>query len=413
MNLTSRSLTSGSTASPVLSKAVIWLSKKLWLGCVSRIDIELPDGEVIAVGQTKLNAPTPRIRLVNPGRVLKKSARGLIGFAEAYMAGDWDTPCLKTVLEWGGINENALESVFNSSWLSRKVNRGLHLSNLNTRRGSRRNVAAHYDLGNDFYQLWLDNSMTYSSAQFKEDNETLEQAQNNKYQSLLDLMNIKPEHSVLEIGCGWGGLSRNLSDTPHKSYRGITLSKEQLIYALAAASDKGMDPDQYHFELKDYRDLKEEYDRIASIEMFEAIGESQWQRYFQKLGQCLKPGGIAVIQVITIDDKRFANYRKSADFIQKYIFPGGMLPSHSVMIEQIHNSGLKLEKSHAFGKDYARTIQHWSERFNDAWPQIEELGFDQRFRRMWDFYLHYCETGFLKDSINVRLYRIRKPEVHG
>ena len=413
MNLTSRPLTSGSTASPVLSKAVIWLSKKLWLGCVSKVDIELPDGEMITVGQTKLNAPTPKIRLIHPGKVLKKSTRGLIGWAESYMAGDWDTPCLKTVIEWGGINEYALESAFNSSWLSRKINRVLHLSNHNTRWGSRRNIAAHYDLGNDFYQLWLDSSMTYSSALFKEDDETLEQAQNNKYQSIIDLMDVKSEHSVLEMGCGWGGFARSLCANPPKSYRGITLSKEQLVYTLAAASDTGMSSDQYRFELKDYRDLKQEYDRIASIEMFEAIGESQWQGYFQKLGQCLKPGGIAVMQLITIDDKRFASYRKSADFIQKYIFPGGMLPSHSVLIEQIHDSGLKLEKSHAFGKDYARTLQHWSDRFNDAWPQIEELGFDQRFKRMWNFYLQYCETGFLKGSVNVRLYRIRKPEVHG
>ena len=413
MNLTCRSLTSGSTTSPALSKAVIWLSKKLWLGCVSKIEIELPDGDVIIVGQTKLNAPTPRVKLIHPTKVLKKSTRGLIGWAEAYMAGDWDTPCLKTVLEWGGINENALESVFNSSWLSRKFNRALHLSNHNTRRGSRRNIAAHYDLGNDFYQLWLDSSMTYSSGLFKEDGGSLEQAQSDKHQSIIDLMDVEPQHSVLEIGCGWGGFARSLSEISHDSYRGITLSKEQLIYALAAASNKNMDTDQYHFELKDYRDLKEEYDRIVSIEMFEAIGESQWQGYFQKLSQCLKPGGIAVIQIITIDDKRFASYRKSADFIQKYIFPGGMLPSHSVMIEQIHNSGLKLEKSRAFGKDYARTIQHWSERFNNAWPQIEKLGFDQRFKRMWNFYLHYCETGFLTGSVNVRLYRIKKPEVHG
>ena len=413
MNLTSRSLTTDSTGSPVLSKAVIWLSKQLWLGCVSKVEIELPDGDVMIVGQTKLNAPTPRIRLFRPGKVLRKSARGLMGWAEAYMAGDWDTPCLKTVLAWGGINESALESAFNSSWLSRKKNRFLHLSNHNSRRGSRKNITAHYDHGNDFYQLWLDSNMTYSSAIFQEDNETLEQAQSNKYLSILDLLDIEPQHSVLEIGCGWGSFARNLSKKPHESYHGITLSKEQLIYATAAASEMGMNPDQYHFEQKDYRDLKEQYDRIVSIEMFEAIGESQWQGYFQKLGQCLKPGGVAVIQVISIDDKRFANYRKSADFIQKYIFPGGMLPSHSLMIEQIHNSGLKLEKSRAFGKDYARTIQHWSERFNNAWPQIEKLGFNQRFRRMWNFYLHYCETGFLKDSINVRLYRIRKPEVHG
>ena len=413
MNITDGPLSSQSTVSPVLGRAVVWLSKKLWLGCVSKIELELTNGEIIVVGQTKLNVAVPRVRLINPTKLLRKCSRGLIGWAEAYMDGDWDTPCLKTTMEWGGANESALESVFNSNWLSHKLNRILHLSKRNSRRGSRKNIAAHYDLGNDFYRLWLDSTMTYSSGVFKDKSNSLEQAQHDKFQTILDLLEIKPEHTVLEIGCGWGGFARELFQRNIGSYKGVTLSKEQLGYALIAAANLRMDPDQYQFELKDYRDLNSEYDRIASIEMFEAIGESQWPRYFQKLYQCLKPGGLAVIQVITIDDKRFAGYRKSADFIQKYIFPGGILPSHSVMIEQIYNSGLKLEKSNAFGKDYALTLQHWSERFNDAWPQIEAVGFDQSFKRMWNFYLHYCETGFLKNSINVRMYQIRKPEVHG
>lgn len=409
MNISSRSLSPETRRSGLTNKALNLLSKRLWLACVSKIELELDNGEVVPIGQTRLNTKVPRIRLNRPGKLLRLSHRGILGWAEAYIAGYWETPCLNTLVEWAMINEQALEKAFSASWLNKKIHRLLHLFKNNSRRGSRKNISAHYDLGNDFYRHWLDSSMTYSAAVFESEDQTLEQAQENKYHKFLELMELPDNASVLEIGCGWGGLARTLASNSNASYQGVTLSKEQLAYAQQTQNKK----DNYQFELKDYRDLDGQYDRIASIEMFEAVGEAHWTGYFQQLFKRLKPGGIAVLQVITIADERFAHYRRHADFIQRYVFPGGMLPSHSVFQEQIHRCGLKLGKSLSFGADYAETLRHWSKRFNQAWPEIERQGFDQKFFRLWNFYLSYCEAGFNHKSIDVRFYQLIKPEVHG
>ncbi|MGI9275490.1 MAG: class I SAM-dependent methyltransferase [Endozoicomonas sp.] len=382
-----------------------WLLGLLQKSGVSRLEVTDDSGRVHVIGRQKQDAPVARVHILRPLALARASAGGLLGFADAYIDGDWDSPSLVDVTDWAMANEAALEGAFSGSWSSRLIHRLMHLLNNNSLRGSRRNISAHYDLGNDFYRLWLDRGMTYSSALFSSTDESLEQAQENKYQKVLDWLDVKHGQKVLEIGCGWAGFAEALSRKRKTRYQGITLSSEQLAYARERMSGK----EGYAFDLTDYRDLTETYDRLASIEMIEAVGESHWPRYFGTLRESLNPGGIAVLQVITIDDTRFESYRKGADFIQRYIFPGGMLPSHGIMQEQLKSSGLLLEDSYSFGPDYARTVDIWHRAFLERWPQIEKLGFDERFRRMWSYYLAYCESGFMSGSIDVRLYRIRRP----
>ena len=392
-------------ATKVSSYGLNWLSRKLYCANVSQIRLLMPDGEAVSIGVPHYQQTTPTVEIRYPTKVIQQARGGIIGWAEAFIDGYWQTPDLRQLVSWATKNEDALEKAFKPSWFSRNLNRVLHRLNDNSKRGSRRNIAAHYDLGNDFYRYWLDESMTYSSAIFRSESESLEQGQENKNQVLLKMLELEPEHSVLEVGCGWGAFSRSLYSAGNYPYQGITLSKEQLKYAQQRMP---VDADQ-QFKLLDYRDLEGSYDRIVSIEMFEAVGEPHWKTYFQKIRDSLKPGGVAVIQVITIADERFARYRKNVDFIQRYIFPGGMLPSHSVLQEKIFQAGLKLEKSISFGPDYAKTLQHWHQRFNQAWGEISKDRFDSAFRNMWNFYLTYCEAGFNNGSTNVRLYKIRRP----
>ncbi|WP_257281009.1 MULTISPECIES: cyclopropane-fatty-acyl-phospholipid synthase family protein [unclassified Endozoicomonas] len=387
------------------SKALTWLVKRLEKASLSRIELQQKDS-LLKVGAPLRDVPIARIRIYRPFSMLLAANRGVIGLAESYMKGDWDTPDLQALLDWGMFNEKQIDKQFSTNWLSRKLNRASHLLNNNSRSGSRRNIAAHYDLGNDFYQLWLDHSMTYSSAIFSNNDETLEQAQANKYNKVLSWLDIMPEHSVLEIGCGWGGFARSLQQQGGQNYSGVTLSAEQLHFARDSVQQEA----GFNFYLKDYRDIKGQHDRIVSIEMLEAVGEKHWPIYFQKVCDALKPGGVAVIQVITIDEERFRDYRAEADFIQRYIFPGGMLPTDQVIRDQCHQAGLAIENTYAFGRDYAKTLSIWAESFRQRWPEIMTLGFDEHFKRMWLFYLAYCEAGFKQDSIDVRLYRISKPD---
>lgn len=394
------------TGSPVIKKTrktVSWLEKKLKKVSVSRIELVFGEAEKFKVGSHRPDIAVPTIHINHPVKVLKQSGNGLLGWAEAYMAEDWSTPDLNQLLNWAMSNEKALEQAFAQKGAFLMVSRLLHWLNRNNKRGSRRNIAAHYDLGNDFYQLWLDSTMTYSSALFKNDNDSLEQAQIHKYQTIIDWLEMEDQHSVLEIGCGWGGLARALAGR-HQKYNGITLSKEQQTYA----REHSLSPTQ-QFSLTDYRDISGQYDRIASIEMVEAVGEQNWPVYFEKIYNSLKPGGMAVIQAILIDDQRFESYRRRVDFIQRYIFPGGMLPSSRTIREQAQKAGLHIEKKLSFGQDYARTLALWTKRFLNAWPAISKLGFDERFRRMWHFYLAYCEVGFTHKSIDVCIVKLRRP----
>jgi cyclopropane-fatty-acyl-phospholipid synthase len=291
----------------------------------------------------------------------------------------------------------------------RLANRLLHLLRRNSRRGARKNIEAHYDLGNDFYRLWLDPSMLYSSAIWTPETETLEQAQRYRLNRITQTLGLSGGESILEIGCGWGALAEHLAVTADAHVTGITLSPSQLKFAqdVAARCGKG---ENIELRIQDYRDVEETYDRIVSIEMFEAVGEAYWPSYFDTIRRCLKPGGSALLQIITIEERRFHAYRDNVDFIQRYVFPGGFLPSETALRAAIEKSGLVLSDTEHFGESYALTLADWRRRFRAAWPAIAALGFDQRFQRLWEYYLCYCEAGFAESSINVGFYVVRNPD---
>ncbi|MDH2433110.1 cyclopropane-fatty-acyl-phospholipid synthase [Pokkaliibacter sp. MBI-7] len=398
------------TAAPQQARPSWWLRRllqRLQRAGISRIHLRWVDGAEFSLGVSLPGVAQPRVA-INQRRAIRRGIRGgLLGWAEGYMAGDWDCDDLHALTDWAMANEQRLEQAFTGSPLSAWLHRLLHRLNANSKRGSRRNIAFHYDLGNDFYRLWLDPTMTYSSALFASPGQSLEQAQRNKYQTIANMLGVSPGDRVLEIGCGWGGMAEHLLQQHDVSWHGITLSQQQLLWCqqrLAGFAGRA------EASLTDYRDLAEQqYDAIVSIEMLEAVGEEHWPQYFATLRRCLKPGGYAVIQVITIADERFAAYRQRADFIQRYIFPGGMLPSPTAMSEQIAAAGLHLVLEDGFGDDYARTLRYWHQAFNSQWPALQQQGFDERFRRMWNYYLAYCESGFRAGSIDVRFYLLRNP----
>lgn len=331
-----------------------------------------------------------------------------IGFAEAYMTGECSSPSLDALLTLACRN-SALAEPLKTLRIPQVWPRLIHAMNRNTRRGSRRNVAAHYDLGNQFYEQWLDPGMQYSAALFSGPDQTLQDAQESKLDRVTSLLDLSGEEAVLEIGCGWGALAERILKTHEGKITGITLSKEQLAYAQRRLSAE-ITASRCDLRLKDYRDVSGTFDRIVSIEMLEAVGEAYWPTYFEKVRTCLRPGGSAVLQVITIDEKRFENYRRRPDFIQKYIFPGGMLPTPRIIEREAVNAGLEPISKEFFGADYARTLAHWKLRFRRAWPAIEALGFDERFKRMWDYYLAYCQVGFETGAIDVGLYKLKRVE---
>jgi len=330
---------------------------------------------------------------------------GEVGFAEAFMDGDWTTPDLTRFLEWALLNETEA-GAFRGHIVTRLARRIAHGLRANTRRGSRRNIAAHYDLGNDFYRLWLDRGMSYSSGIYSTGRETLEEAQDAKLERVAALLEVKAGDRVLEIGCGWGGVLERLLTGQECRMTALTLSREQRAYAQERAARLGV-ADRADIRLQDYRDVAGQFDRIVSIEMMEAVGERYWPVYFDQLRACLKPGGTCVLQVITIAEDRFAGYRGSPDFIQSYVFPGGMLPTKSGVRESTRAAGLSLETEDSFGLSYARTLKDWRDRFSANTETIAALGLDARFRRMWEYYLCYCEAGFRGGAIDVSLFQLR------
>ena len=334
--------------------------------------------------------------------------RGTVGFAHAYMRGDLEVDDLTSLFRYFLQNRNEFQPK-GAGWFGRATQDiAYHLSRANTIDGSRENIAEHYDLGNSFYAEWLDPSMTYSSALFSSDDQALEAAQHAKYRAVADAAGVKAGDTVLEIGCGWGGFAETVAKDYGASVYGITLSREQLAYAQQRIQKQGLDNlATFHFE--DYRHTEGQYDHIGSIEMIEAVGEEHWPSYFQTVFDRLKPGGTAAIQAITINEADFEGYRSTPDFIQRYIFPGGMLLTKTAMREQGKRVGLMLENVENFRLSYARTLALWRERFLERWHEIQKLGFDETFKRKWVYYLSYCEAGFAEGSIDVGIYQYRKP----
>jgi cyclopropane-fatty-acyl-phospholipid synthase len=379
------------------------LARKLIRGSLA---VHTPEGGTLRFeGQEK--GPDAELNLKRWRPLYRLAVGGSLGFAESYLDGDWSSPDLATFLELAACNEQDV-GVPDGIAPLRLVNRLLHRTRRNTRRGSRRNIAAHYDLGNEFYAQWLDPGMSYSSAIFPTGTESLEKAQDAKIERVIDQLDLRGGDSVLEIGCGWGALAEAMIRRHGCHVTGLTLSQQQLAFAqqrLAASSHNG----SASLRLQDYRDVDGLFDRIVSIEMIEAVGEDNWMRYFGVLRDRLRRGGVAVLQAITIQEARFEAYRRNPDFIQRYIFPGGMLLTRSAIQSQVQRAGLVLEHAEHFATSYARTLAEWALRFETAWPRIAELGFDARFRRTWEYYLAYCQAGFRTGAIDVGLYRIAKP----
>jgi len=330
---------------------------------------------------------------------------GEVGFAEAFMDGDWTTPDLTRFLEWALHNE-AEAGAFHGHIGTRLARRIAHGLRANTKRGSRRNIAAHYDLGNDFYRLWLDDSMSYSSGIYAPGIETLAQAQEAKLDRVASLLEVSAGDKVLEIGCGWGGVLERLLTRHACGMTALTLSTEQRAYAQQRVERLGV-AGRADIRLQDYRDVEGRFERIVSIEMLEAVGERYWPAYFETLRARLKAGGTCVLQVITIAEERFAGYRSHPDFIQSYIFPGGMLPTKTAIRDAARAAGLALSREEFFGLSYARTLKEWRERFMAQGGAIAALGLDASFRRMWEYYLGYCEAGFRGGAIDVGLFQLR------
>jgi cyclopropane-fatty-acyl-phospholipid synthase len=347
------------------------------------------------------------IRVIKPGAVRRLLFGGDVGFAEAYMAGEVDSPDIGAVVRLAIENERALDDALTGGPVMRFGRRIWHRLRGNTRRGSRRNIAYHYDLGNAFYSRWLDDSMTYSSAVFGAPDQDLTEAQRNKYRNICELLALEPGHRVLEIGCGWGGFAEHAAREHGVHVTGITLSREQHDYARRRIDRAGLS-NQVEIRLQDYRDVTGTFDRVASIEMFEAVGERYWRAYFDKISEVLARGGRAALQIITIADERFEAYRRNPDFIQRYIFPGGMLPSPGALRRVVEETGLTWSRDAGFALDYARTLALWRDRFLQAWPELTRQGFDERFRRMWTYYLAYCESGFQSGLIDVKQIEIKR-----
>lgn len=396
--------TSADTTPPAAAQAVMKLLNNLTIG---HLTVHLPDGSLKTFGPH--GGPHASIVFHNWNVCSAALKSGDIGFAESYIAGDWSSPDLVALLNLFVANRKTMDDVIFGSWWGRLAYRIKHLLNRNTKTNSRKNIHAHYDLGNAFYQLWLDETMNYSSALFEGNTQqSLPQAQHAKVRRALSMAGVQPGHRVLEIGCGWGALAEKGAAEFGAHVTGVTLSTEQLHYAQERLARQGLS-ERADLRLQDYRDIADEpFDAICSIEMIEAVGKEYWPTYFQTVERLLKPGGRACIQAITIRHDLFDRYLKSTDFIQQYIFPGGCLLSPQIVEHQAAQAGLKVVDSLPFGKDYGLTCKLWRERFLAQRDAVLALGFDERFMRIWEFYLAYCEAGFETGDIDVVQFTLSK-----
>jgi len=392
--------TAGDAAAPLKRAPNAFLTKVLSRLHKGRIIVQTPSGYCVGY--------TATIVLHNWRPVRWLLWKGDLGFAESYMEGDWSTPDLTAFLELAAVNVESLDADIMGSGLVRALRKFKHARTANTKRGSRRNIASHYDLGNEFYTRWLDTGMTYSSALYSEPGQSLEAAQTAKQDLVLDRLALKGGERVLEIGCGWGGLAERVLERGASEITCLTLSTEQRAYSIDRLAKAGL-ADRGDIRLQDYRDVTGKFDRIVSIEMLEAVGQEYWSTYFDTLNARLTDDGVAVLQVITISEARYHSYQQGVDFIQRYIFPGGMLPSKEIMDEQIARAGFETRSLQTFGLSYGHTLADWNRRFQDAWPAIQTFGFDKRFKHMWEYYLAYCEAGFKTGILDVGLYCIGRP----
>lgn len=371
------------------------------------ITVTLPSGRCRTLGDAS-TGPHAFLKLNNFNVLGQAMRRGTVGFAEAYISGDVEVRDLTALFRFFLQNQDVLDRANPGLFRRAAHDLAYHMSRANTREGAQKNIAEHYDLGNDFYAEWLDPTMTYSSAYFAGQDVSLQEGQRAKYQRIMVMAGIKPGAHVLEIGCGWGGFAE-AATRAGAEMRGITLSREQLKYGIARLEGQGLG-DRGRLVFEDYRDTKGSFDHVVSIEMIEAVGEEHWPAYFQAVHDRLKPGGTAAIQAITIAERDFEAYRSGPDFIQRYIFPGGMLLTKTVMKEVAEKAGLILEASDCFRLDYARTLRLWRERFLERWEAIAALGYDEAFKRKWTYYLAYCEAGFAEGMIDVGIYQYRRPK---
>ncbi|SEN29953.1 cyclopropane-fatty-acyl-phospholipid synthase [Gemmobacter aquatilis] len=397
--------TAGAADLPRYFTQVLRVLDRLQMG---RLEFVLPDGRRFRAEGAQ-PGPVAEIRVRNADVFSRLVREGDLGFCDAYLDGDWDTPDLQAFMDLvQAPPNNAVNDGFPGMGLVRAYERMRHWLRSNSKRQAKKNISYHYDLGNEFYGLWLDETMTYSSAIFRSGQESLEAAQIAKYASMVDQMGAKPGDHVLEIGCGWGGFAEYAAGQRGLKVTGLTISREQHDFAVARLARAGLS-DRVEIKLQDYRDERGRYDAIASIEMFEAVGEKYWPTYFGTLRDCLKPGANATLQIITVPEHRFHTYRKTVDFIQKYIFPGGMLPSPDALSREIAAAGLVRKGSIEFGESYSLTLRRWYDTFNARWPEVERQGFDDRFRRMWNFYLTSCAGAFHGGNCDVTQITVTRP----
>lgn len=370
------------------------------------LDITLPDGRIF---RAEAANPEPRaeVAIHHHDAFARLIRDGDLGFSDAYLEGWWSTPDLQGFMDYVHADLEEVFDGFPAIGLVRLYEKLRFWLHSNTKRQARKNIEYHYDLGNEFYGKWLDPSMTYSSAFFQSEAQSLEEAQYAKYQKLLESLEVSAGDHILEIGSGWGGFAEYAATHGGVKVTGLTISPAQLEFATARIKAKGLDH-LVEFKLLDYRDIEGRFDAVASIEMFEAVGERFWPIYFQTVERVLRPGGKACFQIITVTDTRWHSYRKGVDFIQKYIFPGGMLPAPTVLENVVKKAGLAVEKKAKFGKSYAKTLKIWYQDFNAEWEAIRQMGFDERFRRMWNFYLTSCASTFDSGNCDVVQWTVRK-----